>query len=91
MDRCRIRNRSLAARIAKQAPHSEGWSLGSIDDPSPKVSPLWTSSSILIFVDGLSFEIFQGGKGDRLALRVHGFPSHAIDDAIDRLLEDIRD
>ncbi len=33
---------------------------------------------IIIPANGIEFEVFEAGAGDRLALLLHGFPQHAV-------------
>ncbi|TPW00370.1 MAG: hypothetical protein USCAAHI_00176 [Beijerinckiaceae bacterium] len=40
--------------------------------------PLAESAPPLIPANGLAFEVFEAGEGDRLALLLHGFPQHAV-------------
>jgi epoxide hydrolase 4 len=32
----------------------------------------------MVPANGLAFEVFEAGEGDRLALLLHGFPQHAV-------------
>ncbi|MBM3624980.1 MAG: alpha/beta hydrolase, partial [Alphaproteobacteria bacterium] len=33
---------------------------------------------IVVLANGIEFEVFEAGAGDRLALLLHGFPEHAV-------------
>ncbi len=46
-------------------------------DPESEIAEPFTHERT-ITANGLSFEILECGEGDRLALFLHGFPSHAI-------------
>ena len=45
--------------------------------PDPKAGP-WPVTERTVSANGLDFEVLECGAGDRLALCLHGFPSHAI-------------
>ena len=48
-------------------------SSASMPDLSPFLPPAKT-----VRANGLDFEVFEAGEGDRLALLLHGFPEHAV-------------
>lgn len=44
----------------------------------PDLSGLMPATRRIVRANGLDFEVFEAGEGDRLALLMHGFPEHAV-------------
>ena len=45
---------------------------------NPPLDRLLRARRRVIPANGLAFEVFEAGEGDRLALLLHGFPQHAV-------------
>ncbi len=45
----------------------------------PEAVERWLGAGrIFVRANGLDFEVFEAGEGERLALLLHGFPQHAV-------------
>lgn len=45
---------------------------------SASAEQILNARRIMVSANGLEFEVFEAGEGDRLALLLHGFPLHAV-------------
>ncbi len=57
---------------------SEGHRVAGRLSVSASLERLLGARRLVVPANGLEFEVFEAGDGDRLALLLHGFPQHAV-------------